>query len=415
MTIRLAAADIEREVDQRLAKVGRTAKIKGFRPGKVPPKIVRQRYGAQVREEVLSDAIRSSYSRALVQEKLEPAGGPQIEPIEESDDTEFVFRATFEVYPEITLGPVAELNIEVPKVEIADADVDTTIEKVREQRADWRVVERAAATGDRVIIDFNGTIEGEGFPGSTGEEATVLLGAGKVPDEFEAALVGAKADDTPSAKVEFPADYHVAALAGKTADFAITVRRVEEQVLPALDEAFLTALGVGEGGLEELKRGVRANLEQELADRLAAVRRRSALTALLAANPIQAPQALVNDEAARLQAAAMRQSGTDDPAAAPPRESFLALATERTKMLLLVREVIRAEQIEVDRARVDERIAALVRSYDQPQEVERYYRGNREFMSQLESTVLEEQVVDYLLETAKTEEIASSFEAFMGG
>ena len=414
MTIRLPAVEIEREVDQRLAKVGRTAKIKGFRPGKVPQKIVRQRFGAQVREEVLTDVIRSSYSRALAQEKLQPAGGPRIEPLDDEGDSEFVFRATFEVYPEIKLNPVGDLSVEVPAVTVTDADVDATVEKLREQRADWRAVERAAQRGDRVVVDFAARSTGRLSPAARAKKPVSRSAQASRPRRSRRRSSWRRPAISERPRSSFRRDYRVATLAGKRAHFEISVQRVEERVLPELDEAFLESLGVKEGGLEELKRGVRANLEQELGDRVSAAKRRSVLAALLAANPINAPQALVSEEIGNLQAAAMRQSGITDPAAAPARETFVDLAEQRTKMLLLVRELIREQRIELDRKRLDQRVAALVQSYDRPQEVEQYYRGNREFMAQLESTVLEEQVVDYLLEQAKTVEQPSTFEAFMG-
>jgi trigger factor len=414
MTVRVPAAEIEQEIKVRLAKVGRTARLKGFRPGKVPPAVVQQRFGEQVRQEVLSDVIRSSYSQALAQENLTPAGGPRIEPLTDGpDEAHFSYRAVFEVFPQVELVPASRLKIEKPKVEVSAADVEETIKKLREQRADWRTVERKAQQGDRVIVDFLGKIDGEPFAGGEGKEVAIVVGAGQVLEDFDAALAKVKAGEAKSAKVKFPKDYPAEQLAGKKAVFDITVHRVEEQILPELDDAFFESLGVKEGGLEELRKGVRTNLEQELKERIAAVTRRNALASLLAANPIAAPQALIEQEVSNLQGAAMRRAGIKDPAQAPAREGFSELAEQRAKMLLLVRELIREQSMELDRARLDARVGELVANFERPQEAEQFYRANRELMAQLESAVLEDQVVDYLLANASISEKAAALDEFM--
>jgi trigger factor len=413
MTVRVPSAEIEQEVDARLARVGRTAKLKGFRPGKIPAKVVRQRYGTQVREEVLSEMIRSSYSQAIAQENLKPAGGPQIEPLRGDDDSHFSYRATFEVYPQIMLKPVEELRIERPRIEIQDADVDDVIRRLREQRADWRVVERAAAPGDRVVVDFLGKIGKEPFEGGEGKEVPMIVGSGEVLEDFDKALKGLSAGETKSAKVKFPKDYGVESLAGKKAVFEITAHRVEERILPELDEKFFEAFGVEEGGLDGLRKQARATMERELTERLRTTIRRNCLDSLLEANPVTVPKALVEQEVTTLQAATMRRMGVEDPAQAPPREGFVETAERRVGMALLVRELIREKEIELDRSRLDRRVEELASGYEKPQEAAQLYRRSRELMAQLESEVLESQVVDYLLEHATVEEKAVGFKAFM--
>ncbi|MEE9570947.1 MAG: trigger factor [Gammaproteobacteria bacterium] len=413
MTVRVPSVEIEREINVRLTRVGRTAKLKGFRPGKIPTEIVQQRYGDQVRQEVITDVIRSSYSSALAQEKLHPASGPSIEPVSAEGDEQFTFRATFEVYPEITLKATGSLSIEKPQVEINDADTDDMLERLRDQRADWRAVERKAEPGDRVIADFVGKIAKEPFPEGEGKEVPIVVGEGQVVGDFDKALRGMVADESKTAKVKFPKDYPVDTLAGKKAVFDITIHRVEEKVLPDVDEKFLETLGVAEGGVEALRERLRNNLKRELAERLRVETRRRALDSLLAANKIDVPKALIEKEISALQAGAMQQLQIEDPEQAPPRENFVDAAQRRVALVLLVQELIRANDIKLDRTRLAQRVEELAAQFDQPAEAARTYRGDQELMAQLEASVLEEQVVDFLLENAKTKEKSIAFKEFM--
>ncbi len=413
MTVRVPSAQIEQEVRQRLTRVGRTAKLKGFRPGKIPAEIIQQRYGDQVRQEVISDVIRSSYSHALVQEKLHPAGGPNIEPMSGKGDEQFTFRATFEVYPEIILKSTDSLRIEKPRVEITAADTDDMLDRLRHQRAEWRAVERKAEPGDRVIVDFVGRLGNEPFEGGEGKEVPIVVGEGQVEDDFDKALRGVVADESKSAKVKFSKDYPVEALAGKKAMFEITVHRVEEKVLPDIDEEFLKAFGITEGGVEALRERLRENLERELAERLRAEINRRALDSLLAANKIDLPKTLIEKEISSLQAEAMRQLHIEDPEQAPPREKFTDPARRRVALGLLVQELIRVNDIKLDRSRLARRVEELVAQFEQPAEAARMYRGDQALMAQLEASVLEEQVVDFLLENAKTTEKSIAVKEFM--
>jgi len=413
MTVRVPTMEIEREVSLRLTRVGQTAKIKGFRPGKIPAKIVQQRYGDQVRQEVVTDLIRSTYSRALVQEELRPAGGPSIESLPVDGEEQFSFRATFEVYPEVTLAAVGALSIERPSVEIAESDINDLLEKLREQRADWQTVERSAGSGDRVIIDFVGKIDKEIFEGGEGSEVPIVVGEGQVIDDFDKALKGVTAGESKSAKVKFPKDYPADALAGKKAVFDLTIHRVEERLLPDIDEEFISAFGVAEGGVEALRKHLKENMTRELSQRLRAEIKRRALDGLLAANPLTLPGALVDREIAAMQADALRQLGVDDPEQAPPKESFEEAARRRVALGLLVQELIQVSEIQLDRSRLDDRLNEMVAQYERPAEAAQMYRGNKELMAQLEAGVLEEQIVDYLLENAKKTDKSMSFEQFM--
>ena len=413
MTVRVPADEIEREVDTRLKKVGRTARLKGFRPGKIPPRIVRQRYGGQIRNEVVSDVIRSSFARAVRQEELYPAGGPRIEPISTGSDDHFSYRATFEVYPKIELKPTASLAVEIPRVEVVDSEVDEMLETVREQRADWLAVERKSAAGDRVVVDFDGSIDDEPFEGGKGREVAVVVGAGQVVEEFDKALRKVEAGQRKTAKVKFPKTYPVADLAGKRATFEISVHRVEEKHLPEVDDEFLEAMGIEEGGVDALKTELRNNMERELNERLRTVSRSAAFEALLRLNKIEVPSVLVQEETAAMRVEAMRRMGLDDVEKAPPASDFEVSARRRVALRLLVREMLEEHDIELDRSRVNERIAELSAPYEDAQRVAQAYRRSPELMSQVESGVLEDQVADYIIEHGKTREKSIGFKEFM--
>ncbi len=413
MTVRLAAAPIEREVDTRLKAVGKKAKLKGFRPGKAPRKIIKQRYGQEVRQEVLSDVISQTYSQAINEQALRPAGGPSIQALPGADSNQFAYMAVFEVYPEIELASLGSLTIETPNVEIGSADVDDMIEKLRIQRAEWETVERKSADGDRVVVDFVGSIDGEPFPGGEGKDVTITLGDGQVIADFEKALSGVAAGEEKSAKVKFPKDYPNGDLAGKKAVFEITTHRVEERVLPEVDDEFLTAFGIEDGGIDELKEQVLSNMKRELDERIRAVTKERTLNALLDANDIEIPKSLVGDEIRTLQAEAMRRMGSGDPAHAPPPEQFEELARRRVSLGLLVERLIAENDIALDRDRVDERIQELSSPYDKPEEAAQVYRTSKDLMAQVESTVLEDQVVDYVLDHAKNKRKKLGFNEFM--
>ena len=415
LTVRVPNAEIEREVEARLQKVGRTARLKGFRPGKIPQKVVRKHFGEQVRREVLSDIIRSTYSQAIREKQLNPAGGPEIETLSgvTKPDEDFSYRATFEVFPEITLADLETLEFVRPRVEITEADVDKMIEKLREQRAEWRTVERGAAKGDRVVIDFTGRIDGEPFEGSEAKEVTIVVGAGQVLEDFDRALEGLSAGETRTARVEFPQDYAREQLRGKTAEFEIKAHRVEEKVLPEVNEEFAKSFGVEEGGVEKLRVEVRANMQRELDERLKAETKALAFDALLAANDVPTPKALVAEEIRVLQADAMRRLGIEDPKLAPPADRFEAAARRRVALGLLIQELIRKNGIELDRVRVQRRVDELVAPYENPQEAARIYRSSPELMRQVESSVLEDQVVELLLERGKVTEETKTFDEFM--
>jgi len=391
-------------------------RLKGFRPGKVPQKVVRQYYGGQVRDEVMTDVIRTTYSRAIEEKKLNPAGGPRIEPITAGDAgaaEHFIYRATFEVYPEFTLKDLGELKIEVPSVDVEEPDLDAMIEKLRDQRATWSTVERGGAEGDRVTVDFSGTIDGEPFEGGQGKGIGIVVGSGQVLKDFDAALRGVKAGDSTTANVEFPKDYPTQTLAGKTANFAIEVKKVEERRLPELDDKFAESFGLA-GGAALLRGEVRNNMQRELKERLRAETKTRAFDALIGANRIVLPRALVEQEINALQADALRQMGSSDPKDAPARERFEGAAQRRVTIGLLIQELLREHKIKLDQSRVEQRIKELAAPYEKPDEAAQFYRSDRGMMAQVEASVLEDQVVDFLLSRASSTTKSVSFKDFMG-
>lgn len=414
MTVSLPVSDIEQDVDASLKRVGKTARIKGFRPGKIPEKVLRQHYGEQVRQDVMTDTIRMSYARALEQEELRPAGGPNIEALPTEDEGKFSYQATFEVYPDITLKPTETISIEKLKVEVEDADVDEMVAKLRDQQADYEEVERKSVAGDRVIIDFFGKVDEDPFEGGEGKEVPVIVGEGHVIEDFDKALKGVSAGQEKVAKVKFPKDYPSEHLAGKKAVFDITVHKVQKKILPEVNEEFLKKMGVEDGGLDALKDQLLESMSRELQERLKSETRNRAFSGLLKANTIEVPNALIEEEIKTLQADAMKQLGIEDPEKAPPTSEFHDAAKRRVGVSLLVQELIKDNEIKLDEKRVDERVDEFVSRYEQPEEAARIYRSNQELMSRMASGVLEEQVMDFILENAKVKEITSSFKEFMG-
>ncbi len=415
MKVRVPAEQVEREVDARLKKVARTAKIKGFRPGKIPRKVVEKRYGGQVRQEVLSELLQKSYSEALQQEQLQPAGGPRIETDEAEAGKDFAYTAVFEVFPKIELAKVEGLAFERPTVEIQEEDVDEMLERLRTQRADWGPVERAAAEGDRVKVDFIGRIDGEPFEGGEGKDVPVVLGEGQMLGDFEQGIYGLKPGGSQTVPVTFPSDYRNESLAGKTAEFTVTAIAVEEKILPDVDEEFAKAFGIEDGSLETLRTEVRENMQRELDERIKAQLKRQALDQLVDQNPVELPDSLIQQEIQALQQEAMRRMGTEDPQQAPPADAFRDGARRRVAVGLLINALISRESIQVDPQRVMEQIESMAANYEQPEEVIRLYQSQPRLRSQIEMAVLEEQVTEWLVEHGEVADTPKVFRDFMDG
>jgi len=412
MRVEVPIERIETEVDSRLKSFGRTAKIKGFRPGKIPAKVVRQHYGKQIRQEVMGEIMQKSYSDAITQQNLRPAGGPRIE-TEDEDGKNFAYVATFEVLPEVELKDLGKIKVEKPEVEIGDADLDDMFTSLRKQRATWDEVERKSKDGDRVIVDFAGTIDGEEFQGGSGKEIPVVLGQGQMLPDFEKGLKGIKAGDEKTIKIKFPKDYHAEDLAGKKADFAINTHRVEQEVLPELNDEFAEAFNVTEGGLEQFKKDVRENMEREAKQKVDGDIREQVLNGLIEKNPIDVPQALVHEESHSMQHEAMERLGIEDHDKAPPIENFKEAAEKRVRLGLLLRQVIAENKISVDEAALRSRVEDMCAGYENSEDMVSMYMSNPQVMQQVEPLVVEQKAVEWLLENGKVKTKKVSFKDYM--
>ena len=411
--IQIEAAEIESEIEKRLVKVGRRARIKGFRPGKAPLKVLRQQYGPQVRQEVLSEVMQSSYNQAINQEQLRPAGSARIEPHNTEQGQDLDFTAVIEVYPEFDVADVSRLKIERPVADITEKDVDAMIENLRRQRAEWIEAARGGQDGDRVTVTFRGTIDGEVFDGGVGEEMPVILGAGETIADFEQGLVGLKAGDEKVIDVRFPDDYPVAKVAGKDAKFEVSVARVEDQHLPELDDEFFKIFGVKDGGVEAFRTEVRANMQRELDRTVRSRLKQNVMERLREANEVELPQALVAQEIHSMQHDAARRMGITDHSRLPPKEPFEEQARMRVALGLIINQLIRQEKIEPDPQRVDARIDEMSAEHEEAEKVAQYYRSNPELKAQVEMMVLEDQVVDWLLERTNIKDTKTSFSKLM--
>jgi trigger factor len=412
MEVQVPAERVEKAVDERLQRMSRTVRLKGFRPGKVPVKVVRQQFGQQVRQEVLGDVMQSTFNEAVVQEKLTPAGGPRIEPINLEQGADLKYRAIFEVLPQIEIKGVESLSVERPAATVSVADVDAMIQNLREQRPSYVEVEREARDTDRVTIDFDGTIDGTPFDGGKAESFPVDLGAGRMLADFEAGLRGAKSGDKKDIELTFP-DNYAANLAGKQAKFAVTVHKIEERQLPELNDEFAKVYGVEEGGIERLRSEVQENMERELNEAIKARVKKQILDGLLAANPIELPKSMVDAQVRELQLDAARRMGARDASQVPPPDGFQEPARRRVALSLLIGEIIRNANIQVDQAQVQTRFEELAAQYPDQGQALQQYRANPQFRRQMESAVLEDQVIDWLTQRAQVADTASSFKEIM--
>jgi len=416
LVVTIPGERIEDEVSRRLQGVAKRAKIKGFRPGKAPTKIVRQQYGESVRADVLEEMVRSHYAEAVTSEKLSPASAPAFQPGETGDDGSYTFTAEFEVYPQFEVKGTDKLAVTRPKVEIRDSDVDEVLQRLQRQRGDWVEADRAAAEGDRVVIDFEGRIDGEPFEGNAATDMPLVLGAGEVIPGFEEGLEGAKAGDTRTLELTFPEDYRKADLAGKPVSFEVKVHKVEEQKLPELDDEFAASLGIEEGGIDRLRERVRENMTRELEERLRNDLQKQVGDALVEANPVEVPAALVDEEVVRQQRAALQRLGiSTESAQAPklPREPFVEEAERRVRLGLVLSQLIESEAFRPDPAKIDSKIDEVTADAEDPEAQARAIRADNEVMRRVEALVLEETAYDWLIEKARVEEEPRGFFEFM--
>ena len=411
MTIGVPAERIETEVTKRLQQTARRAKIAGFRPGKVPMSVIRQRYEDAARQEALGDLIQSTFYEAVVEQKLNPAGSPAVEPkvFEKGKDLEYI--ATFEVFPEFEVSGLDGIAIERLQAEVGEADVDNMLEILRKQNTRFEASEnRAAEEGDQVSIDFVGKIDGEAFPGGSAKSSLLVIGSKRMIPGFEDGLVGAKAGEERVLNLNFPEDYQNLDLAGKAAEFTVTVNSVSEPKLPELNEEFFALFGINENGLEGFRAEVRKNMERELRQAIKTKVKNQVMDGLLAANPIEVPKALVANEVNRLRAQAVQQFGGNIKPDQLPAELFDEQASRRVVLGLIIAELVKQYELKPDEARVRELIEEMASAYQEPQQVVAWYYKNEQQMNEVRSVVLEEQVVDTVLQKAKVTDKAVSYE-----
>lgn len=410
-------ADLDKDVDQRLKRMSKTVKMPGFRPGKVPANIVKQQYGDQARHEALSDALDRAFGDAVRTQQLRIAGYPNIEPKASESTTQLEFAAVFEVYPEIKLGDLSAVEIERPVLEVGAAEVDNTIEVLRKQRVKYDAVERAAANGDRVTIDFLGKKGDEPFPGGQASDYPFVLGEGAMLADFENAVLGLQAGAAKSFEMTFPGDYFSKDLAGQTVTFDITVKEVREPVLPEVDADFAKALGVEDGDAVKMRAEVETNLKREVKKRLQAKVKDQVMDALIKANPIDVPNALVEMEIQRLMQMArkdMEQRGMKADAFPMQPEWFADQAKRRVSLGLILAEMVKSHELHAKSDQVKAIVEEAAESYEHPEEVVRWYYAQPQRLAEIEGVAIEENVVAWALSNAKVADKAVAFDELMG-
>ncbi|HXI76008.1 MAG TPA: trigger factor [Steroidobacteraceae bacterium] len=413
MQVQVPAERVSQEVAARLQNLSRTARLKGFRPGKAPIKVIRQQFGVQVHREVIGELLQSSFAEAVSEKQLSPAGNPRIEPQSVGEGQDLRYVATFEVIPEVALQPMDTLELERVTSEVTESDIDAMIERLRRQQMKYSPVTRAAVSGDKVSIDFLGKIDGVEFAGGKGENIGVVLGEGRMLPELEQGLIGATAGDHRDISVSFPADYRATELAGKTAIFSTDIKTVEEPALPEVDEEFCKSFGVTEGGIPKLREDVATNMRRELEQNLRTRNKTAVLEKLYQANPIDVPNAMLESQIRELQIESMRRAGTKDVSQAPPREPLVEPARRRVALGLIINDVIRREGIVLDPQRANARLDEMVGAYGDAAALKRAYQQNADAMRQVESLALEDQVVDWILDHAKVRQKVSTFKELM--
>jgi len=411
MTIELPASDIDSKVKERLQSISKTARLNGFRPGKVPFQVVKKRFEPQVRGEVLGSLINESFYNAVQQESLRPAGQPDIQPIEAGTDEAdgFSYTATFEVYPEFDPKFDESLKITRPMVEIAESDIDEMLEKLRSQRTEYTEVERASADGDQIVIDFTGRLDGEEFEGGKAEKAPLVLGSNQMIPGFEEQLIGLASGDSKTIKVTFPEDYQAAELAGKESEFDIVVHEVKESVTPELNEDLVKSFGIEDGNVDSLRADIKKNMERELKSRLESDVKNQVMDGLLALNPIEVPTALVKEEIGRQREQFMEQMSAETDSSTLADELFEEQAKRRVRLGLIVGEIVRRDNIKADAVKVREQVEYMAGSYQDPQQVIDYYYSKPELLQNIEGLVLEDTVTATVVDKSTVTEEPRAF------
>lgn len=427
MTISFPLADVRTEVEKRLKQQAKTAKAPGFRPGKVPLKMVAAQYGYQIESDVLNDKVGRAFNDAANANELRVAGFPKIEPKEDSAEGVLSFDATFEVYPEVAVGDLTAVEIETVKADVSDAEIDKTIEILRKQRVHYHTKGEAgehgdggapiAASGDRVTVDFTGSIDGVEFPGGKADDYQFVLGEGRMLPEFEAATIGLKVGESKTFDLAFPEDYHGKDVAGKTAQFTITLKQLEWAHLPPVDAEFAKSLGIEDGDAEKMRADIKVNLEREVAGRVKARNKEAVMDALVKVTDMEVPKVMIAQDSERLAEMTrqdMAQRGMDVKNMPFPQELFATKAERRVRLGLILSQLVGDNKLQATQEQVKAQIEDFAQSYEDPKEVLKYYYSDRRRLAEVEALVLEENVVNYVLGKAKVTAKAVAFDELMG-
>ena len=407
LTITVPAAQIDADVESRLKSMRGRVKVDGFRPGKVPLSVVSQQYGDSVYQEVLGETFQKTFTEAIEQEKLRVAGQPEIAPESLERGQDLVYVATVDIYPEFEIAPMADLEIKRPVATISDEDVDTMIENLRSQQKEWTDVERAAADGDTVKINFVGSLDGELFDGGSAEDFSVELGAGRMLKDFEEGLVGMSKGEEKEITVSFPEDYQAENLKGKDAQFKLTVNEVKEATLPEVDDAFIEKFGVDAGDLEAFRAEIRSNMQRELEQAIKNRVKQSVMDGLSDLHEIDLPKALVTQEVGYVRNEMAENAGGADMSSLPD-DLFKEQASRRVKLGLIVGEIVTKNELKSDPSKVDDMLNTLASTYEDPQQLIEYYKTNPQAMQTIQAAVMEEMIVEWVIGQAKVtdEEVA---------
>tara|TARA_Y100000748_G_scaffold273747_1_gene248428 strand:- start:6 stop:1289 length:1284 start_codon:yes stop_codon:yes gene_type:complete len=414
VNIEISKKVLDQTIEEKLLVIGKNAKIKGFRPGKIPRSILKKHYGSEAYQDAISELLQKGYADAINDGNYKPISSPDINPIE-GDDEHLKFSASFEVLPEINLKNLDKITINKPEIDISDNDLDQMMEKLRKQKREWKKVNSISKKGNQVNINFIGKLNGELFEGGEGKDVPVVLGEGQMIPEFEKALFGLKASDKKTIKVKFPKEYHSKELANKKVDFDLTVNSVSEEVLPNLDKDFVKSFGIDDGNLKKLKQDVKQNMEREVNQKIMQDIKSQVMEGLLDKNNIQIPISMKQNEILNMQKESMRQMGIEDEKKMPPAENFSDMAEKRVKIGLLVSQFIEDNSIKLDEGKVKERIREMCSGYQEPDLMIEQYMSNQQAMSQIQSIVLEEQAIDLISSIGREKIKKISFNEYMNG
>jgi trigger factor len=412
VVIEIPKDSLDEKIESKLISIGKKAKIKGFRPGKIPNSVLKKYHGSEAYQDAISDLIQVGYAETIKESNHDPISPPNIKPIENNGDN-LRFEATFEILPDIELKGLDKISINRPDVKITSKDIDNMLEKLRKQKRTWKKIDTKSIEGNQINIDFIGNLNGEIFEGGEGKAVNVVLGEKQMIPEFEKALYGLKTGDKKSFKVKFPNDYHSKELSGKKVDFDLTVNSLEEEVLPDIDKAFVKEFGIDNGDIKKLREDVTRNMKRELSHKINQDVKNQVMQGLLEKNDFPVPVSMKDNEIKNMQKESMRQMNIKDEKDMPPAENFTAMAEKRVQLGLLISKYIEDKALKVDQEKVKKHIDDMFAGYQEPDKLIEQYMGNQQIMGQIQSMVLEEQAFDLIAKEGKEKSNKISFSEYM--